>query len=60
MSTPAFGGTQGGHVMEGAKPEVINSGMPSGGSPGDGDLSGVGFAGEHSVGGPVSGSGVIK
>jgi hypothetical protein len=49
---------KGGHVMEGPKPTTIDAGMPSGGSPGDGTLTPP-FAGEHSVGGPVS-SGPIK
>lgn len=57
MTTPAWG-TQGGHVMEGSTPTVIDSGMPSGGSPGDGEVVN-GWAGEHSVGGPVS-SGPIE
>lgn len=50
---------KGGHVMDGPKPTNIDSGMPSGGSPGNGDIVGI-FAGEHSVGGPVSGAGPIK
>lgn len=44
--------------MEGSTPTVIDSGMPSGGSPGDGEVVN-GWAGEHSVGGPVS-SGPIE
>jgi hypothetical protein len=50
---------KGGHVMDGPVPTVIDAGMPSGGSPGAGEVTGL-FAGEHSLGGPVSGSGPIK
>ena len=49
-SGPAWG-TQGGHAMEGPVPTVIDAGMPAAGDPGAGELAGVGFAGEHTLGG---------
>jgi hypothetical protein len=59
MSEADFGLTnKGGHVMEGPVPTVIDAGMPTAGSPGNGEVVGL-FAGEHSLGGPVS-SGPIK
>jgi hypothetical protein len=60
MSEADFGLTNKGSVaMEGPTPTAIDAGMPSGGSPGSGDLTPP-FAGEHIVGGPVAGSGPIK
>lgn len=60
MSEADFGLTsKGSHVMDGGVPAAIDAGMPSGGSPGSGEVVGL-YAGEHTVGGPVAGSGPIK
>lgn len=51
---------KGSFVKQGDIPQVIDSGMPTGGSPGNGELSGQGYAGERNVSPPVPGRGPIK
>ncbi len=55
-----FGSSRGGVAFEGPAPVLIDSGMPTAGSPGSGDLMSVGFAGEHMVGGPSAGYGAFS
>ena len=51
---------KGSFIKSGDVPQVIDSGMPTGGSPGNGELSGQGYAGERIVSPPVAGRGPIK
>jgi hypothetical protein len=61
MAESDFGlSNKGGFVYEGPSPSLIDAGMPSEGSPGDGDLMSVGFAGEHMLGGPAAGYGPLS